>query len=178
MRKLFILIVALTVIQFSFAQDNAKVSGRTSFFAEGGGPGIEFSINIDRRFTPSNLGIGGRIGIGFVTAWQEQVDPTTGYYMGGNDYSVITVPAQLNYVFGKENSPHTFEVGAGVTYAGKSLDIMNYYDERRSNVFGTFSFMYRRQPKNGGFSWRAGFTPLYAKNYVQPFAAVSIGYSF
>jgi hypothetical protein len=38
--------------------------------------------------------------------------------------------------------------------------------------------MYRRQPVNGGFSWRVGFTPLIAKGYVQGFAAASVGYNF
>ena len=87
-------------------------------------------------------------------------------------------PLQLNYIFGKENSPHTFEVGGGLTYVSRKLTIMNFYDEDRSNLFGTFAFMYRRQPKNGGFTWRAGFTPLIAKGLIQPFGALGVGYNF
>jgi len=48
---------------------------------------------------------------------------------------------------------------------------MNFYDDRRTQVLGTFSFMYRHQPASGGFSWRAGFTPLFGKDYLQPFGA-------
>src|SRR4051794_32238666 len=44
-----------------------SVPGRTAFYAELGGPGILFSANIDTRFKPSHLGLGGRAGIGFVT---------------------------------------------------------------------------------------------------------------
>jgi hypothetical protein len=91
---------------------------------------------------------------------------------------VITIPAQINYVFGKAESPHTFEAGAGITYVGKELDILNYYDNKTSNFFGTASFMYRRQPVNGGFMWRVGFTPLIAKGYIQPSAGIGVGYSF
>jgi hypothetical protein len=170
--------VTLTVSSFAQSKSNAsKYPGQTSFFAELGGPGILFSANIDRRFKPSTLGWGGRIGLGFVTADESRYDPVSGYY-SYSPASVVTVPAQLNYIFGKDNSPHTFEVGGGVTYVGKKLDILNFYDDTRSKVFGTFSFMYRRQPKGGGFSWRAGFTPLIAKGYIQPSGGVSVGYNF
>lgn len=168
---------------FIFSQDNKQAPvGKTSFFAELGGPGIAFSANLDTRFKPGRLGWGGRIGLGFVSAYDDYYDPVTGTYYDGDLKSAFTFPVQLNYIFGKENSAHTFEVGGGVSYVSKKLNIMNfdYYGDkdRRSQVFGTFSFMYRRQPTNGGFSWRIGFTPLVAKSYVQASAAVSVGYNF
>ena len=85
---------------------------------------------------------------------------------------------QFNYIFGKPNSVQTFEVGAGATYAGKKIDILNYYDAGRTSFFGTASFMYRRQPKGGGFTWRIGFTPLIARGFIQPSAAAGVGYNF
>jgi hypothetical protein len=45
------------------------------------------------------------------------------------------------------NSPHTLEVGAGMTYVGNKLEIMNFYNDKQSQLFGTFSFMYRRHPR-------------------------------
>ena len=154
-----------------------KIPGRTSFYVELGGPGILFSANIDTRFKPSRLGWGGRVGIGFVTASEEK--PVPGQtYPDWEQVSVLTVPVQVNYLLGKDASPHTFEVGAGVTYVARELDIMDFYDEKRANVFGTFSFMYRRQPVDGGFTWRIGFTPIVAKGYIQPFGAAGVGYSF
>lgn len=178
MRRLSILLTALVTSFIGFAQTDTQktTEGRNSFFAEAGGPSIMFSANLDRRFTASNLGIGGRIGIGFVTAWDEEYDPVTGTYRGGRDRSVATVPVQLNYIFGKADSPHTFEAGVGVTYMGRKLGVLNFYDETESKWFGTFTFMYRRQPKSGGFSWRAGFTPLVAKGFIQPMGGLSLGY--
>jgi len=85
---------------------------------------------------------------------------------------------QINYVFGKSSSPHSFEAGAGITYVSKKLEIMNFYGDKRTQLFGTFSFMYRRQPINGGFSWWAGFTPLFGKHYIQAFGWLSVGYNF
>lgn len=152
-----------------------KTAGRTSFYAELGGPGILFSANIDTRFKPSHLGWGGRIGLGFVTA--DEVEDRNGNFTY-ESASVVTIPVQVNYIFGKDNSPHAFEAGAGFTYIGKELDILNFYGDRQSKLYGTASFMYRRQPATGGFTWRIGFTPLIAKGYIQPLGAAGVGYSF
>ena len=156
-----------------------SIEGQTSFFAELGGPGILFSANIDRRFSASTLGWGGRVGVGFVSMYDDEYIMTpNGGYNTGRQITVATFPVQVNYIFGKPVSPHSFEVGAGGTIAGRKLDVFNYYDEQEASVFGTASFMYRRQPLNGGFSWRAGFTPVIAKGYIQPSGGISVGYNF
>src|SRR5438046_2069595 len=178
MKKIFLSLFIAGMACMVKAQSVTKaVPGRTSFYAELGGPGILFSANIDSRFKPSHLGLGGRAGIGFVTASEEKYNPETGY-SEYEDASVLTVPVQLNYIFGKGSSPHTFEVGGGLTFVGRKLDIMNFYGDKKSNLFGTFSFMYRRQPVDGGFTWRIGFTPLVAQGYIQPFGAAGVGYNF
>ncbi len=171
--KLSIFIFSLFMCNLVFAQESntSATPGQTSFYAELGGPGILFSANIDRRFTKSNLGIGGRIGLGFVT----------GDFGQNNNYeprSILTLPLQLNYIFGKPNSVHSFEVGAGVTVVGKKIDLFSYNDTIGQSVFGTAAFMYRRQPADGGFSWRLGFTPIVSGSYVQASGGVSIGYNF
>lgn len=177
-------ILCLALFFFTFhalyaqSDEGKPASGRTSFYAELGGPGILFSANIDKRFKPSNLGLGGRVGLGFVTTdITDDYDPQTGY----SNYrmrSIITVPLQLNYILGKPTSPHTFEVGAGLTFLGKKIDVFDYSNTERTSILGTFSFMYRRQPVDGGFTWRIGFTPVVAKGYIQPFGGVGVGYNF
>ncbi|HWN89659.1 MAG TPA: hypothetical protein VNM35_11370 [Chitinophagaceae bacterium] len=181
-KEILFVCLSLVISPLIFSQDNkmssAKPSiGKSSFIAELGGPGIVFSANYDTRFKQSRLGVGGRIGIGFVSGWQENYDPVTGYY-DSDEQTGITFPVQLNYIFGKEGSAHTFEVGGGITYVSKKMEIMNFYDDRETQLFGTFCFMYRRQPINGGFSWRIGFTPLVGKGYIQAFAGASVGYNF
>jgi len=167
---------------FSKAQETTKAGesfpGKTCFFAEVGGPGVLFSANVDTRFKKTNLGWGGRAGIGFVTEYEQFYDPTFGY-TGDRRRSVLTVPVQVNYIFGKSNSPHTFEAGAGITAMSKKIDPFNsFYEDSPTYLFGTFSFMYRRQPVNGGFTWRLGFTPLVSGGYVQPSGGGSVGWSF
>lgn len=178
MRKSFLLLFALLTSTLLFAQNKKSTSsaGQSQFYAEGGGPGVMFSANYDRRFKTSRLGWGARAGLGFVT-----VD--RGYYSTGSGWtyeprSVVSVPLQINYVFGKENSPHTFEAGAGITFFDKEIDIFNFNDNTSYRTLGSASFMYRRAPLDGGFTWRIGFSPLFGKSFVQPFGAVGVGYSF
>lgn len=171
--KTTLLIIALFTSNLIFGQElkTSPIPGKNSFYAELGGPGILFSANIDARFSKSNLGVGGRIGLGFVT----------GNFEDQNNYeqrSIVTVPIQVNYIFGKPNSVHSFEVGGGATFFGKKIDLFGYRDTNKNSIAGTASFMYRRQPQEGGFSWRLGFTPIFIGGYVQPSGAASIGYNF
>ncbi len=178
MKRFFAAALVLLFSSALYAQKNTvgKYPGRTQFYAEVGGPGILFSANLDTRFAPTSLGWGGRIGLGFYTG--EEYNYNNGMYYNYYSQSVVTIPVQVNYIFGKLDSPHTFEVGGGFTYAGKKIDIMNYNDSARSNLFGTASFMYRRQPMKGGFTWRIGFTPIIANGYIMPSGAAGVGYSF
>jgi hypothetical protein len=180
-KQLFSLLAFITISVSGFSQETKPgepYPGKTSFYAEFGGPGILFSANLDTRFKKTNLGWGGRVGLGFVTDDRETYDPVTGYYSYGNRKSVITVPVQVNYIFGKSASPHTFEVGAGLTALSKKIDAFNFDDEDPTYVYGTFSFMYRRQPAAGGFTWRIGFTPMVSGGYIQPSGGASVGWSF
>ncbi len=174
---------AINSTSFSQLQktNSVKEYTYTTFFAELGGPGILFSANLDKRFTKSQFGWGGRVGLGFVSGYIIPYDPPTQppYYYNDKQASVVTFPLQVNYVFGKVGSPNTFEVGGGFTIVGRKIEIMDFYgDDRASSIFGTASFMYRRQPEKGGFTWRVGFTPLIAHGYVQASAGASVGYSF
>lgn len=158
-------------------QQSPPSIGRNSFFAELGGPGVLFSANIDHRFKNSRLGWGGRMGLGFVNSSRDDFDPVTGYY-NYRDATVLTLPLQVNYLFGKGTNAHTFEVGAGLTFLSKGINLFSYSTGSRSSVLGTFSFMYRRQPAEGGFTWRIGFVPIIGDGFIQPSAGAGVGYNF
>ncbi len=148
------------------------MSGR-QFYVEMGGAGVLFSANFDSRFVAGNsLGFGFRIGAGFGTGRTASSD--------GDIRSYMTFPVGLNYVFGKSTSPHTFEVGAGATFIAQKVELYSYHFRRDyGNVIGHFSFMYRRQPIDGGFTWRIGFTPIIGTSGdIIPSGAVGVGYSF
>lgn len=179
-KALYAFAIAWLSVSSVFAQqpttENPPTIAQTQFFAELGGPGVLFSANIDRRFNKSHVGWGGRVGLGFVSDDSYEYDNN-----GNGSYqqpSILTFPVQVNYVFGKSESPHTFEVGAGATLLGRRTDVFNYSTTNRTTVMGTAAFMYRRQPVNGGFAWRIGFTPFFYGGYIQASGGVSVGYAF
>src|SRR5689334_20046947 len=140
--KVLCVLLCLCYIIHANAQQNSQRTasvGRNSFFAELGGPGILFSANIDHRFNNSRLGWGGRAGLGFVNSSRDEYDPVTGYY-AYRDATVLTLPMQINYIFGKGTNPHTFEAGAGLTLFSRGVDLFSYSNSSRSSVVGTFSF--------------------------------------
>ena len=179
MKTLSVLLILSCIINVTAQQtgQHDPPVGRYSFFAEIGGPGVLFSANIDHRFNNSRRGWGGRAGLGFVNSSREEFDPVNGYYVY-RDATVLTLPVQVNYIFGKGTNPHTFETGAGLTFLSRGVDLFSYSNSSRSSVLGTFSFMYRRQPAEGGFTWRIGFVPIIGDGFIQPSAGAGVGYNF
>ncbi len=159
MKKIFfsiaLLFLATACLQ---AQTAAK-----SAYVELGGPGLA-SINYDTRFSKTEGGLGGRIGIG-------------GFSVAGA--GVLTVPVGLNYLIGKDRKNY-FEIGAGYTYAHLSAGSDAIFgDANTSASFGHLSFGYRLQPANGGFTFRAAVVPVFGKGYFIPYYfGISFGYKF
>jgi hypothetical protein len=183
MKKIIFLLIAMAFILVSQpVKSQEKISGK-QIYAEFGGPGVLFSANFDSRFkSGETLGFGYRLGLGF--SFYEFEESTSTYDSGYSYYesythSYYTIPVGLNYVFGKKSSPHTFEVGAGATFLTRSVSIFYFDEAKKGNVIGNISFMYRRQPSDGGFTWRIGFTPIVGTSGdLFPSGAIGIGYAF
>jgi len=174
------LVLQFLVLNTLFAQNGdtkkSNLENNKTFFAEVGGAGILFSANYDQRFTKSRLGLGYRVGLGFTLVDKANY---TGTYYNYRTSTVGTIPLGLSYIFGKNNNPNTFEVGAGTTILTSKASVLNYNEYRESNILGNFTFMYRRQPIDGGFAWRVGFTPIINNDGdIFPFVGLGLGYSF
>ncbi len=132
-------------------------------FVEIGGQGLLFTANYDTRFSNKRNGLGGRIGIGYIAA---------------DGDNATTIPLSMNYLLGK--GKHLFEIGLGATLlATGGTDESFFFKDNDSSVIGTMSFSYRLQPVDGGFSFRAGLTPVFNKDFFIPYyAGLSLGYSF
>ena len=179
------------VAQTSSNSENKNNTGN-QFYAEVGGAGVIFSANFDSRFKKgTDLGFGYRVGLGFgISDSYDSYGPYyyEGEYYGGGHYytyysktrSYLTIPLGINYVFGKKSSPHAFEVGAGATILTRKVDLYNYDNNYEGGyLIGHTSFMYRRKPTNGGFTWRIGFTPIIGTaGDIFPSAAAGVGYVF
>ncbi|MFZ4263421.1 hypothetical protein ACFRAE_15380 [Sphingobacterium sp. HJSM2_6] len=172
--KLFITTAILCLsATISFAQQNANpdisLTRKQSLFFEVLGPGVTYSFNYDTRFQKTNNGLGGRIGVS--------------YLGGADDIKVFTVPVVLNYLLGKKGN--YFELGAGATFVNVSSDFESGSDVlflengNESTVLGTLNFGYRRQPVDGGFTFRAGFSPVFGQgNFIPYWPYIGFGYSF
>ena len=155
MRKSILLVaiagLSLTLNQSLAAQDGV-VTNKVAY-AELGGAGIIWSVNLEGRFKDrERLGFGYRLGIGYL-------DDT------------IFLPVGVNYVFGKQNSAHTFVTGANITIP---IDKMVF-----EPPIGFLCLMYRYMPVKEGISFHIGFTPFIEKKHIlYPWGTIGIGYTF
>jgi hypothetical protein len=166
----------LLFLNQSLSAQEEKVASKV-FYTELGGPGLIMSANFDGRFKPDErLGFGYRLGVGFA------IKESSSFYWDGSENVTRTyysIPAGLNYVFGKLNSSHTFEVGAGLTFLTRKVSLFYYDVEKPGHVIGFITFMYRRIPVNGGFSFRIGFTPMIGTSGdLFPMGSIGFGYAF
>lgn len=131
-------------------------------FVELGGQGLLFTANYDTRFSNKRNGLGGRAGIGYISA--------------SGDHAT-TIPLSLNYLLGKDK--HLFEVGLGATLLATGGNDSFFFNGNTSNVIGTMSFAYRVQPIDSGFSFRVGLTPIFNSDFFLPYyGGLSLGYTF
>ena len=172
---------SLNINQSLMAQD--ETIANKLYYTEFGGPGLIMSANFDGRFkSDAQLGFGYKLGVGFgVKVINERINDRIdgGAYYEDVPRTVYAIPMGLNYVFGKPNVKSAFEVGGGVSLLSRKVSWFNYDVKKRGHMIGYVAFMYRIVPANGGFSFRAGFTPLIGTaGDLFPMGAVGFGYAF
>ena len=184
MNKLFSVLVViaglLLTLNLSASAQEEQVAGNL-FYTEIGGPGVFMSANFDSRFSSNGrLGFGFRLGAGFSIGDIQDSEPDRWGYYNTVTRTYYSIPAGLNYVFGKPYSSKTFEVGAGVTLLTRKVSLFYHgYERKPGNVIGFFTFMYRLMPLDGGFSFRVGLTPVIGTGGdMFPMGAIGIGYVF
>jgi hypothetical protein len=169
---LLVTIISALIFNNSNAQNYAIAA-----YAELGGAGLA-SANFDMRLQKKNDGLGFRVGIGGFSV-------TSSYSFGSNSgedkTGITTIPLEVNYLVGK-NQKNYFEMGAGATVVilkNKNSTLSSTTTERFNSSFGHLYFGYRLQPKEGGFLFRAGITPVFGRGYFLPYLpAISFGYKF
>jgi len=121
------------------------------------GKGLVNSINYEYSLNNTVQGFNVQFGIGFA--------PT----------SLITIPASINYVFGRKK--HHFELGGGVTYINGFLWVD---DDGFGPDFGIHSnILYRFEKPKGKFFFKIGATPFISRNLnVGPWFGAGLGYKF
>lgn len=157
-------ILTLAFVMLALASNS--IAQAPQLFAELGGPSVA-GINFDTRFSKKDNGIGGRIGFG-------------GFMIDGS--GVLFVPVGINYLVGKPDTKHFFELGVNVSYVsatdnGEEADT----DNNLSDTWSCLTLGYRYQPKGPGITFRITANPIFAfKNAVfwPVYGGVSVGYKF
>ena len=155
-----------------------------SFFVEGGGSGLLYSLNYE-RIVERDFGL--RVGFGYVGL---SATASSGGTTSSASASIVTVPVMFNYL-GISSGNHTLELGAGATMvyvsgAGSSGPIAG--SASGMVPLATAVIGYRRQPVDGGFMFRIGVEALVGKGLalsnpdpntvgVLPWAYLSLGFS-
>lgn len=147
-------ITLLIVASLCFHSNDLKGQSHQALYLELLGNGGLYSFNLDIRFEEQPQGLGARFGMGIVGP-------------------VITAPMMINYLMGKNRG--FLELGAGFTFLSDDAFI-GIGDVDIEQSYGTFSLMYRNQKSEGGFMWKAGFTPIMTRGTFVPFAGVGIGF--
>lgn len=154
-------IIVITLISISnpvIAQgDNSEAPpdfSRTSFFLEWRGNAYTSSLNIDHLI---NRQLSVRVGISSIFS------------------SSFIAPIMFNYLAGQDT--HFLELGIGALVGRTYI-----FSETEGGGFTpTMTIGYRRQPPNGGFLFRASFTPFILPseiNFFEPWGGISLGYTF
>ena len=151
-------------------QDAEARSANNAVYAEGGGPGLLYSLNYERIVAAS---VALRVGVSSLTI--------SGSSFAGEESApkvrIFFLPLTASYLFGRT---HSFELGAGATpmYA-QSLRADGSVSADDLAVFGSALAGYRYQSLHGGFLFRIGASPLINQvGSVLPSAYVSLGATF
>jgi len=156
-----------------------------TIYAEGLGAGGAYSVNYERMVF-NDLGI--HIGFSFLSVSATSSNGATTASASG---SFIAVPISANYV-GISSGSHALELGGGVTIWNVSVSGNSGGFVGAATGFvpiATAIIGYRFQPRDGGFNFRVGASPLFGKGLglnannptafgVLPWGYLSFGWTF
>jgi hypothetical protein len=160
-------------------QVKSERSAKNAVYIELGGNGAWYSLNYE-RFVMDDAAI--RIGGMFMSM---SATASSGGSTASASASWLAFPLMFSYLgVGSEN--HKLELGAGAT--------MMYFSGSGSNNFSssitasgfvmapTATVGYRYVPTDGGFNFKAGFTPFLiaaaGQTHLFPWAGIAAGYGF
>lgn len=153
---------------------NAERKAKNVVYLELLGSGLLYSVNYERMLS-NDMSV--RAGFSY---WSMSASSGNGQSSSSAKLEVMTAPLLFNYFVGGRN--HQLELGAGgvVVYASASASSgsSSKLSGEGVGVAGTGVVGYRYSPADGGFVFRAGFTPLVGKGGVLPWGGVSFGGTF
>lgn len=123
-----------------------------------------YSVNYDRLLSDH---VSARVGVMFVGG----VDIENGDKAG-----VLLAPVVASYLVG--GGSNQLEAGLGFGLASAAIDDDELGEAAGAGFYGTGVVGFRHQPRDGGFVFRVGLTPLFTADTFVPWFGASFGYSF
>ena len=170
------IICVVLIIGCSFGQQsNAQsVDLKHAVYAELGGTAGIWSVNYDlMALNINNFKIGARVGCGFLSE---------GYVGSTVD---VHIPLTINFMYAlKEN--HHIELGLGTQIASYEIRrVQTATDKsfvRKTEALGNYTLGYRFQSPDGGFMFRAFYSPFFYQDGIyfryEHWGGLSVGYAF
>ncbi|HEY0142425.1 MAG TPA: hypothetical protein VGF48_16120 [Thermoanaerobaculia bacterium] len=156
--------VLLAIAPVADAQD-----ARNAVYFELGGSAIVPSFNYERRVSEAWFG---RVGFSVITSETVEDSDTD---------TTIVIPITASWISHRAANHH-LEAGGGLTVAAgdrqELFDSIDDEEDQFSAVIATGIIGYRYQKPDGGFQFRAVFTPLIGSGVAAPWAGVSFGYAW
>ena len=137
-----------------------------NIYAEALGSGLVYTLNYERLLSQS---FGLRVGFGYLPVSAEKKNGTT------VSESATSAPLTLSWFpFGASSSK--LEIGAGLSYIDLTKSVRGF--PQGSNIGYAGIIGYRYEEEDGGFLFRADFTPIILSGGFYAWGGVSLGYGF
>lgn len=141
-------------------------------FAEALGNGLLYSIDYERMVDAWNVGF--RAGFSFFTY-------AVSSYGGSGNLTLVSAPLVASWYWGPKSHKLQLGLGATILYLGGSSDSEGTEfagDRAGLGVAATGVIGYRFVPRDGGFSFGLGFTPLVRTSSFLAWGGANVGYAF
>lgn len=171
-----LLLVLLSSFYLQAQEEPAPAfTAKNALYLEVGANAIYYSINYERIFyQQANFKMAARAGVSAIPI-----------NIANKNYGGYILPLEIVGLLGK--SKHHLEVGTGITPYWMPHQIRGFeeeFDSYKFNAIIPIRIGYRYQKPEGGFFFRAGYTPFYSleegmiRPFILLFGGVSVGKSF
>lgn len=127
---------------------------RNTIFFEFFGNAFPYSLNYERLFKLKE---------------KNKIALRTGFHYSDNlfknDQRIYSIPLEASWLHPISKKNNYLELGLGLIYSHDFFKDINHVDHY---FFTSFRMGYRYQKRNGGFFFKAGFTPLYQLFVINP----------
>ncbi len=134
-----------------------------NIYAEALGSGLVYTLNYERLLSSS---FGLRLGFGYLPVSNSS---------GTKHASITSAPLTLSWFpFGASSSK--LEIGAGLSYIDLTKSVRGFPQGSTIGYSGIIG--YRYEEEDGGFLFRAGYTPIILAGSFYSWGGVSLGFGF